>query len=102
MMFLCPMSGFNQRLSEDRSVNRLVRPSLSASCARICTDSVGTQYDSMELWETVCRSKLLSKATFILLLNKADLLHAKLKAGEAVGFRTSVPHVNLILSRRPI
>ncbi|CDO69402.1 hypothetical protein BN946_scf184270.g5 [Trametes cinnabarina] len=61
MIFLCPMSGFNQRLAEDRSVNRL--------------------YDSMELWDTVCRSRLLSKATFILLLNKADLLHAKLKAG---------------------
>ncbi|KAI0633379.1 G-protein alpha subunit [Trametes polyzona] len=61
MMFLCPMSGFNQRLAEDRSVNRL--------------------YDSMELWETVCRSKLLGNATFILLLNKADLLRAKLKAG---------------------
>ncbi|EIW63048.1 G-protein alpha subunit [Trametes versicolor FP-101664 SS1] len=61
MMFLCPMSGFNQRLSEDKSVNRL--------------------YDSMELWETVCRNKLLGKATFILLLNKADLLRSKLKAG---------------------
>ncbi|KAJ8488898.1 hypothetical protein ONZ51_g3234 [Trametes cubensis] len=61
MIFLCPMSSFNQRLSEDRSVNRL--------------------YDSMELWQTVCRSKLLSKATFILLLNKADLLRSKLRAG---------------------
>ncbi|OSD04002.1 G-protein alpha subunit [Trametes coccinea BRFM310] len=61
MIFLCPMSGFNQRLAEDRSVNRL--------------------YDSMELWDTVCRSRLLSKATFILLLNKADLLRAKLRAG---------------------
>ncbi|KAI0371122.1 G-protein alpha subunit [Pilatotrama ljubarskyi] len=61
MIFLCPLSAFNQRLSEDRSVNRL--------------------QDSMELWETVCRSKLLSRATFILLLNKVDLLHAKLKAG---------------------
>ncbi|KAI0356189.1 G-protein alpha subunit [Trametes cingulata] len=61
MIFLCPLSAFNQRLSEDRSVNRL--------------------QDSMELWETVCRSKLLSHATFILLLNKVDLLRAKLKAG---------------------
>ncbi|KAI8993765.1 G-protein alpha subunit [Trametes punicea] len=61
MIFLCPMSGFNQRLSEDRNVNRL--------------------YDSMELWQTVCRSRLLGRATFILLLNKADLLRANLKAG---------------------
>ena len=36
----------------------------------------------MELWQTVCRSKLLSKATFILLLNKADLLRSKLRAGK--------------------
>ncbi len=35
----------------------------------------------MELWETVCKSKLLGNAMFILLLNKADLLYAKLKAG---------------------
>ncbi|KAI0775645.1 G-protein alpha subunit [Trametes elegans] len=61
MIFLCPMSGFNQRLSEDKSVNRL--------------------YDSMTLWEGVCRNKLLANATFILLLNKADVLRAKLKAG---------------------
>ncbi|RDX50162.1 G-alpha-domain-containing protein [Lentinus brumalis] len=61
VIFLCPMSGFNQRLQEDSSVNRL--------------------FDSMELWETVCKSKLLGNAMFILLLNKADLLYAKLKAG---------------------
>ncbi|RPD78249.1 G-alpha-domain-containing protein [Lentinus tigrinus ALCF2SS1-7] len=61
VIFLCPMSGFNQRLSEDGSVNRL--------------------FDSMELWETVCKSKLLANAMFILLLNKADILYAKLKAG---------------------
>ena len=35
----------------------------------------------MELWETVCKSKLLANAMFILLLNKADILYAKLKAG---------------------
>ena len=29
----------------------------------------------------VCKSKLLANAIFILLLNKADLLRAKLKAG---------------------
>ncbi|EJF65114.1 G-alpha-domain-containing protein [Dichomitus squalens LYAD-421 SS1] len=61
MIFLCPISGFNQQLAEDVFVNRLA--------------------DSMELWSTVCKSKLLANATFILLLNKADLLAAKLKAG---------------------
>lgn len=62
MIFLCSMAGFNQTLSEDRSVNRLL--------------------DSLTLWKTICSSKLLSNVTFILLLNKCDLLEAKLKGGE--------------------
>ncbi|KAH9942317.1 G-alpha-domain-containing protein [Epithele typhae] len=61
VVFLCPMSGFNQRLEEDRKVNRLA--------------------DSLALWEQVCKSRLLTNATFILLLNKADVLFAKLKSG---------------------
>ncbi|KAK7683158.1 hypothetical protein QCA50_013831 [Cerrena zonata] len=62
MIFLCSMAGFNQTLSEDRSINRLL--------------------DSLTIWKTVCSSKLLSNVTFIMLLNKCDLLEQKLKAGE--------------------
>ncbi|PCH43570.1 G-alpha-domain-containing protein [Wolfiporia cocos MD-104 SS10] len=61
IMFLCPMSGFDQVLSEDRAVNRLI--------------------DSMKLWKIICTSKLLENATFILFLNKCDILKSKLESG---------------------
>ncbi|KAH9835139.1 G-protein alpha subunit [Rhodofomes roseus] len=61
ILFLCPMSGFNEVLLEDRRVNRLL--------------------DSFNLWKTICMSRLLKGTTFILLLNKTDLLKTKLEAG---------------------
>jgi len=61
VMFLCPVSGFDQVLSEDKSVNRLI--------------------DSLKLWKTICSSKLIQSATFILLLNKCDILKSKLDSG---------------------
>ncbi|KAI0930624.1 hypothetical protein AcV5_007288 [Taiwanofungus camphoratus] len=61
IIFLCPMAAFNQVLSEDTSVNRLI--------------------DSLKLWKTICQSKLLANATFILLLNKCDILKTKLESG---------------------
>ncbi|EPS97641.1 hypothetical protein FOMPIDRAFT_1024939 [Fomitopsis schrenkii] len=61
VMFLCPISGFDQVLGEDHVTNRLV--------------------DSLKLWKTICSSKLLEKATFILFMNKSDILEKKLKAG---------------------
>ncbi|OCH92456.1 G-protein alpha subunit [Obba rivulosa] len=61
MVFLCPIAGFDQVLSEDKSVNRL--------------------RDSMKLWKTICKSKALAGAKFILLLNKCDILKAKLDSG---------------------
>jgi len=64
IIFLAPVSCFDERLSEDSRVNRLE--------------------DSFLLWRTVCSSKLLSKATMILFLNKCDLLKRKLKSGVQV------------------
>lgn len=61
MIFLCPMSNFDVPLKEDPTVNSLL--------------------DSFNLWKTICESKLLADATFILFLNKMDLLHQKLKSG---------------------
>ncbi|KAI0321417.1 G-alpha-domain-containing protein [Amylostereum chailletii] len=61
LLFLAPVSAFDQNLSEDPTVNRL--------------------WDSFLLWKTVCANKLLRHVTFILLLNKSDILDAKLKAG---------------------
>ena len=39
------------------------------------------QWDSFLLWKSLCLHKLLKKATFVLLLNKYDLLDAKLRSG---------------------
>lgn len=55
------MSAFNQVLSEDANVNRLL--------------------DSFQLWRIICGSKLLANITIILLLNKYDLLAQKLESG---------------------
>jgi len=64
IIFLAPVSCFDERLSEDSRVNRLE--------------------DSFLLWRTVCSSKLLCKATVILFLNKCDLLKRKLRSGVQV------------------
>ncbi|KZT68898.1 G-protein alpha subunit [Daedalea quercina L-15889] len=61
ILFLCPMSAFNEVLLEDRRVNRLL--------------------DSFNLWKTICMSRLLKGTTFILLLNKSDILKSKLESG---------------------
>ncbi len=61
IIFLVPISGFDQVLSEDRTVNRLE--------------------DSVLLWKSVCSNKLLSNVDLVLFLNKCDILDAKLKSG---------------------
>ncbi|RDB20287.1 Guanine nucleotide-binding protein alpha-4 subunit [Hypsizygus marmoreus] len=64
IIFLAPISCFDERLLEDPDVNRLE--------------------DSFLLWRAVCGSKLLAKTTMILFLNKCDLLKRKLKSGAEV------------------
>jgi guanine nucleotide-binding protein subunit alpha len=64
IIFLAPISCFDETLTEDKDVNRLE--------------------DSYLLWRTVCSSKLLAKTQIILFLNKCDLLQAKLKRGVMV------------------
>ncbi|KAI0827094.1 guanine nucleotide binding protein, alpha subunit [Trametes gibbosa] len=61
IIFLCSTAGYNEVLAEDRNVNRLM--------------------DSFTTWKTICSSKLLAAVQFIMLLNKTDLLEARLKAG---------------------
>ncbi|OCH86520.1 G-alpha-domain-containing protein [Obba rivulosa] len=61
IIFLAPISCFDETLAEDTNVNRL--------------------QDSMLLWKAVCSSKLLRKVQLILFLNKCDLLRAKLARG---------------------
>jgi len=69
LIFLAPISCFDQVLAEDRRVNRLE--------------------DSLQLWKAVCSSKLLQNSEMVLFLNKCDILQAKLTSG--VMFRDWVP-----------
>ncbi|TFK31874.1 heterotrimeric G protein alpha subunit, partial [Crucibulum laeve] len=64
IIFLSPVSVFDQRLEEDSRVNRLE--------------------DSILLWTSICSTRLLSKTQLILFLNKCDLLRRKLKRGVKV------------------
>jgi hypothetical protein len=68
IIFVAPISCFDEQLAEDRMVNRLE--------------------DSFNLWKEICSNKLLAKVQFILFLNKCDLLAAKLKR---IQVRDSIP-----------
>ena len=64
IIFLAPISCFDERLVEDRRINRLE--------------------DSFMLWKAVVSSKLLAKTSIVLFLNKCDLLEQKLTSGVRV------------------
>ncbi|KAJ4490955.1 guanine nucleotide binding protein, alpha subunit [Lentinula aciculospora] len=61
IIFLAPISAFDQYLDEDPRTNRID--------------------DSLQLFMAICSNKLLKKAHLVLMLNKTDLLKSKLKAG---------------------
>jgi guanine nucleotide-binding protein alpha-1 subunit len=61
IIFMAPISGFDQVLVEDRSVNRLE--------------------DSVLIWKAVCSNKLLANVELVLFLNKCDILERKLASG---------------------
>ncbi|KAJ7146340.1 guanine nucleotide binding protein, alpha subunit [Mycena epipterygia] len=61
IIFLAPISAFDQVLAEEPSVNRLA--------------------DSFKLWTTIVSNKLLQHTNMILFLNKVDIMHAKLASG---------------------
>ncbi|KAJ7082579.1 guanine nucleotide binding protein, alpha subunit [Mycena epipterygia] len=61
IIFLAPISAFDQVLSEEPTINRLS--------------------DSIELWTAIISNKLLQKTNIILFLNKVDILQAKLASG---------------------
>ncbi|KAF8804723.1 G-alpha-domain-containing protein [Phlegmacium glaucopus] len=69
IIFLAPLSGFNQFLDEDKSINRLT--------------------DSLRLWQVICSNRLLASVGFVLFLNKVDILDSKLKSG--IQFSSFVP-----------
>ncbi|CAE6435387.1 unnamed protein product [Rhizoctonia solani] len=61
IIFLAPISAFDQVLAEDPTVNRIE--------------------DSLAMWRDLCSNKILAGASIVLFLNKCDLLQAKLEAG---------------------
>lgn len=61
IIFLAPISAFDQTLAEDPTVNRVE--------------------DSLLLWRAICSNKLLANTSIVLFLNKTDLLRAKIEAG---------------------
>ncbi|CDO77298.1 hypothetical protein BN946_scf184753.g48 [Trametes cinnabarina] len=61
IIFLAPISAFDQVLAEDPRVNRLE--------------------DSFHLWKSVIENKLLAHVNIVLFLNKCDLLRKKLESG---------------------
>ncbi|KAG9006351.1 hypothetical protein FRB94_000815 [Tulasnella sp. JGI-2019a] len=61
IIFLAPVSVFDQVLAEDANVNRLE--------------------DSLILWKDLCKNPILQKVPLVLFLNKCDLLRRKLASG---------------------
>ncbi|TFK44480.1 guanine nucleotide binding protein, alpha subunit [Crucibulum laeve] len=61
IIFMAPLSSFNETLAEDYRINRLE--------------------DTFVLWKTVCSSKLLVDVQIILFMNKIDILKRKLEQG---------------------
>ncbi|KAJ3476224.1 hypothetical protein NLI96_g11307 [Meripilus lineatus] len=70
VLFLAPISCFDEHLNEDPKINRL--------------------QDSFVLWKSIVSSRLLTRTTIILFMNKYDLLQKKLESGVKVNrFLTS-------------
>jgi G-protein alpha subunit len=80
IIFLAPISCFDQCLAEDPTVNRLARICFSISNIMI-THPLQSQEDSVLLWRSVVSNPLLKKTNLILFLNKCDILRDKLAAG---------------------
>ncbi|OAX40910.1 G-protein alpha subunit [Rhizopogon vinicolor AM-OR11-026] len=64
IIFLAPISAFDQYLEEDPRTNRVD--------------------DSLQLFTAICSNKLLKNSHLVLMLNKTDLLKKKLEAGVKV------------------
>jgi guanine nucleotide-binding protein subunit alpha len=61
VIFLAPISAFDQYLEEDPRTNRI--------------------HDSLQLFTSTCSNKLLKNSSMVLMLNKTDILKRKLQAG---------------------
>ena len=64
IIFLAPISCFDEHLAEDPSINRLE--------------------DTFILWKAICSSKQLCHTTLVVFMNKCDLLEKKIRKGVSV------------------
>ncbi|KAH6914227.1 guanine nucleotide binding protein, alpha subunit [Coprinopsis sp. MPI-PUGE-AT-0042] len=64
LLFLAPLSSFDETLAEDPTIN--------------CLE------DTLMLWKTISSNKLLARVQIILFMNKTDLLKRKLESGVQV------------------
>ena len=67
IIFLAPISCFDEVLDEDPRVNRI--------------------HDSLLLWKGICKSRLFNYVPLVLFLNKCDILSRKLEEKSADGAR---------------
>ena len=85
IIFLAPISAFDQQLAEVRTHDSLcsrVGGVLTAEGVLGYQDpKVNRLEDSFMLWKSVIESKLLAHVNIILFLNKCDLLRKKLDSG---------------------
>ena len=98
IIFIVPLSAFNQVLDESgfflvlktsrvaHHNYRHIREQASESCTVVTCGLIRdrpspSQFDSFQLWRTMCSSGLLAGITFIIIFNKRDLLAKKIEAG---------------------
>ena len=80
IIFLAPISCFDQVLAEDPNVNRLVSAPLFRA-SDLTNPLFSVQADSIQLWTSIVSNKLLADTPIVLFLNKCDLLKAKIEGG---------------------
>lgn len=81
IIFLAPISCFDQVLEEDETVNRLVSVMSNCHLSDYADPRTRAQEDSVLLWKMVVSNPLLAKTNLILFLNKCDIMKEKLASG---------------------
>ncbi|KAG8885576.1 hypothetical protein FRB97_000484 [Tulasnella sp. 331] len=82
VLFLAPVSAFDQVLSEDRTMNRSEKCTKAAEKSQLTSWCKRRLQDSLTLWTELCKNKILAEVPLVLFLNKSDLLKKKIESGE--------------------